>query len=86
VLLKTFAVKLQEKIKLRFNGLFTTSNLAVCAAALHPRYATLPFVPQEHREAVYTAVWKKIASDTHSLQTGLFSFLSFFSALDLSFF
>jgi hypothetical protein len=53
VLLKTFAVKLQEKIKLRFNGLFTTSNLAVCAAALHPRYATLPFVPQEHREAVF---------------------------------
>jgi len=71
-LLKLFASKLQEKIKLRFDGLFSTPNLAVCAAALHPRYATLSFVPEEQRDAVYKAVWKKIASDTYNLQTGIF--------------
>jgi len=44
----------------RFSGLFTTANLALMAAALHPRFGHLEFVRDE---SVRASVWERLATD-----------------------
>ncbi len=68
--IQVFATCLRENIATRFAGLCSTTNLALCAAALHPKHANLEFIPEENRRVLYDSIWDKIIADTTALQSG----------------